>query len=65
MKPLRFILFPFAALYWLITSVRNFLFNKKVFKSTEFDLPIINVGNLSMGGAGKTPHCEYIINLLK
>ena len=65
MNALRFILFPFAIIYWIVTSIRNLLFDKKVFKSNQFDLPIINIGNLSMGGAGKTPHCEYVINLFK
>jgi len=65
MKALRIILFPVSIIYWLITSIRNFLFDKQIFKSNEFDLPIINIGNLSMGGAGKTPHCEYVIELLK
>lgn len=65
MKPLRFILLPMSVIYWIATSIRNFLFDKNIFKSTEFDVPVINVGNLSMGGAGKTPHCEYIIELLR
>ena len=65
MNALRFILFPFAAIYWLITRFRNFLYNKNIFKSTQFDLPIINIGNLSMGGAGKTPVALKIGNLLK
>ena len=49
----------------LITKIRNQLFDKGIFKSSEFDLPIINVGNLAVGGSGKTPHVEYLINLLK
>ena len=65
MKPLRFILLPMSVIYWIATYIRNFLFDKNIFKSTEFDVPVINVGNLSMGGAGKTPHCEYIIELLR
>ena len=65
MNALRFILFPFALIYWLITSIRNLLFDKKIFKSNQFDLPVINIGNLSMGGAGKTPHCEYVLDLFK
>ena len=65
MQVLRFILFPFALIYWGITSLRNFCFNKKIMKSSVYSLPIINVGNLSMGGTGKTPHVEYLIRLLK
>ncbi|NGY37536.1 tetraacyldisaccharide 4'-kinase [Flavobacterium sp. XN-5] len=61
---LRKILFPFAILYGFITSIRNFLFNQGIFKSYSFDLPIIAVGNLSVGGTGKTPQIEYLIRLL-
>ena len=61
---LRKILFPFAVLYGLITSIRNFLFDKDILKSYSFDLPIIAVGNLSVGGTGKTPQIEYLIRLL-
>jgi tetraacyldisaccharide 4'-kinase len=61
---LRKILFPFALLYGLIMSIRNFLFDKAIFKSYIFDLPIIAVGNLSVGGTGKTPQIEYLIGLL-
>ena len=64
MKQVRFLLFPFAALYYLITSFRNFLFDKKVLKSTSFSIPVIIVGNLSVGGTGKTPQIEYLIRLL-
>ncbi len=62
---LRFLLFPFSLIYTLIASVRNWLFNTGVLKSVEFDLPVINVGNLRVGGTGKTPHVEFLINLLK
>jgi tetraacyldisaccharide 4'-kinase len=64
MNLLRKILFPFAILYGVITSIRNFLFEKGIFKSYAFDLPIIAVGNLSVGGTGKTPQIEYLIRLL-
>ncbi|MGO4818178.1 tetraacyldisaccharide 4'-kinase [Flavobacterium sp. W22_SRS_FP1] len=64
MTLLRKILFPFAILYGLITNIRNFLFDRGVLKSYAFDLPIIAVGNLSVGGTGKTPQIEYLIGLL-
>lgn len=64
MNLLRKILFPFAVLYGLITSIRNFLFDIGILKSYSFDLPIIAVGNLSVGGTGKTPQIEYLIRLL-
>jgi len=64
MNLLRKILFPFAILYGIITSIRNFLFDKGILKSYSFDLPVIAVGNLSVGGTGKTPQIEYLIRLL-
>jgi tetraacyldisaccharide 4'-kinase len=64
MNSLRKILFPFAILYGFITSIRNFLFDKGILKSYSFDIPIIAVGNLSVGGTGKTPQIEYLIRLL-
>ncbi|GGA80065.1 tetraacyldisaccharide 4'-kinase [Flavobacterium palustre] len=64
MNLLRKILFPFAILYGLVTAIRNFLFDKGILKSYAFDLPIIAVGNLSVGGTGKTPQIEYLIRLL-
>ena len=60
MNKIRLILFPFAILYTLITSLRNSLFNLKFYKSKKFDIPLIGVGNLSSGGTGKTPMVEYI-----
>ncbi len=61
---LRYLLFPFAIVYGLIMNIRNFLFDKGVLKSYSFDIPIIAVGNLSVGGTGKTPQIEYLIRLL-
>ncbi len=65
MKILNFILYPFALLYGLIVCVRNKLFDWGIMKSKCFDFPVISVGNLSVGGTGKTPHVEYLIKLLK
>ena len=64
MNLIRKILFPFAILYGFITSIRNFLFDKGILKSYTFDIPVIVVGNLSVGGTGKTPQIEYLIRLL-
>ncbi len=64
MKLLRKILFPFAVLYGWITGFRNFLFDNGILKSYSFDIPVIAVGNLSVGGTGKTPQIEYLIRLL-
>lgn len=65
MNVLRILLFPVAILYGCITWLRNKFFDWGVLKSQSFDHPVIALGNLSMGGTGKTPHIEYLINLLK
>jgi len=62
---LRKLLFPFSILYGFIVSVRNYLFDINILKSKEFDIPIISVGNITVGGTGKTPHVEYLISILK
>jgi len=64
MSFLRKILFPFAVLYGWITQFRNFLYDQGILKSYTFDVPTIVVGNLSVGGTGKTPMIEYLIRLL-
>ena len=64
MNILRKLLFPIALIYWLVTFIRNFLYDVGIFKSQSFDIPIIAVGNLSVGGTGKSPQIEYLIRLL-
>lgn len=64
MNFLRKILFPFAILYGFVTWFRNFLFDNGILKSYGFNIPVIAVGNLSVGGTGKTPQIEYLIRLL-
>ena len=64
MKFFRKLLFPFSLIYWGITTVRNWLYDRGFFKSYSFDIPVIAVGNLSVGGTGKTPQIEYLIRLL-
>lgn len=61
----RKILYPLSILYGWIVSFRNYLFDAGLLKSRSFDIPIISVGNITVGGTGKTPHIEYLINLLK
>ena len=61
---LKFLLYPFSLLYGLITDFRNVLFDKGFKSQTGFDIPIINVGNLTVGGTGKSPQIEYLIRLL-
>lgn len=60
----KILLFPFSMIYGLIIGGRNILYETEIIKSTSFSLPVISVGNLSVGGAGKTPHIEYLIRLL-
>lgn len=60
----RFLLLPLSPIYGLIVFLRNKFYDWGVFKSTQFDLPVICVGNLVLGGAGKTPLTEYLVNLL-
>ena len=65
MNPLRYLFFPITLVYGGIVTARNLLYQKQVFKSSSFDMPIICVGNLSMGGTGKTPHTEMLIRILQ
>ena len=62
---MKILLLPFSMLYGIITDVRNYLYDKGFWKEFTFDKPIINVGNITVGGTGKTPHVEYLIRLLK
>jgi len=62
---MKVLLFPFSLIYGFFIWVRNFLFNYDILKVTEYDIPIISVGNISVGGTGKTPHIEYLIENLK
>ncbi len=60
----KILLAPFSAVYGLSILVRNSLYKWGLLKSAAFNLPVIGVGNLTLGGAGKTPHVEYLIRLL-
>jgi tetraacyldisaccharide 4'-kinase len=62
---LRIILFPFAILYDAITGIRNRLYDRGYKPSASFELPLICIGNLSVGGTGKTPMVEYLVRLLE
>jgi tetraacyldisaccharide 4'-kinase len=61
---LKYLLFPFAVLYNLITHIRNYFYDKKWFESVQPSIFTISVGNLTIGGTGKTPHIEYLIRFL-
>jgi len=58
-------LMPFALLYGLVTCIRNYFYDRGWLTSVKFDLPVISVGNLTVGGTGKTPHVEFILSLLQ
>jgi len=62
---IRKILLPIVPVYYGVTWLRNVLYDKKIFKSKSYDFPMICVGNLSVGGTGKTPMIEYLVRLLK
>ncbi|CAN5334593.1 tetraacyldisaccharide 4'-kinase [soil metagenome] len=64
-KILKLLLYPFAALYNLGTAIRNYLYDIGHKSSFEFETTVITVGNLNVGGSGKTPMVEYLIQLLK
>ena len=57
-------LMPFSWLYGLVVCIRNLMFDVGMLKSRTFPLPVICVGNITVGGTGKTPHTEYLIRLL-
>lgn len=60
----KILLAPFALLYGIGISLRDFFYRKELLKGVEFNVPVIAVGNLTVGGAGKSPHIEYLIRLL-
>lgn len=62
---LRILLFPFSWLYYLVTDIRNRMYDRRLKPSVTFEIPVISVGNLSVGGTGKTPMIEYLIRLLR
>lgn len=65
LKSFRILLLPLALLFWFGIGLRNWLYNKKIFASSDFGLPVICVGNLSVGGTGKSPMVEYLLEHLK
>lgn len=58
-------LLPFSWVFGLVVKLRNHLFDTGVLKQHSFTIPIISVGNVTVGGTGKTPHVEYLIRLLE
>ncbi len=61
----KLLLYPVSMLYGLVVYFRNTLYDLNIFKSKEFDVTVISMGNITVGGTGKTPHVEYLVDLLK
>ena len=58
-------LLPLSHIYGAATYFRNKLFDWGILQSKSFNIPTICIGNISVGGTGKTPHTEYLVNLLR
>ena len=65
LNTIRILLFPISLLYGLVVILRNWCFDKKLFASASFNLPLISVGNLAVGGTGKSPMVEFLIRKLQ
>lgn len=63
-KLLTWLLTPLSWCYGAATSLRNRLYDRRILPSYEFDIPVISVGNITVGGTGKTPHVEYLVERL-
>ena len=61
----KILLYPFSLLYGIVVYFRNRMYDLGILKSKEFDVPVIAIGNITIGGTGKTPHVEYLVRLLK
>jgi tetraacyldisaccharide 4'-kinase len=59
------LLYPLSLIYGFVTVVRNKLFDLNILSAKSFNMPVISVGNLAVGGTGKTPHIELLIDILK
>ena len=61
---IKYLLKPLSWIYGAVAETRNWLFDHKVLPQQEFDIPVVSVGNITVGGTGKTPHVEYLLDLL-
>lgn len=64
MAILKIILLPLSLIYGFVVGIRNFFFNTGILKSKSSGIPVICVGNISVGGTGKTPHTEWLLSEL-
>jgi tetraacyldisaccharide 4'-kinase len=65
LKPVRMLLLPFSLVYGLVIYIRNWMFDRNILRSATFNLPLICIGNLAVGGTGKSPMVEFLIAKLK
>jgi tetraacyldisaccharide 4'-kinase len=65
LKSFRVLLLPFALVFWVVVYIRNWMYDRNLLRSTTFGLPLICVGNLSVGGTGKSPMVEFLVLRLK
>lgn len=65
LRSFRYLLFPISLVYGAAVWIRNWLFDKNILKSAQFNFPIICIGNIAVGGTGKTPMVEYLVRLLQ
>ena len=65
LRPIRILLFPLSLIYALVVKIRNWLFDRRILPSATFNLPLICVGNLAVGGTGKSPMVEWMVAQLK
>ncbi|HUB59331.1 MAG TPA: tetraacyldisaccharide 4'-kinase, partial [Puia sp.] len=65
LKPIRVLLFPLSLIYASVIKIRNWLFDRRILPSASFNLPVICVGNLAVGGTGKSPLVEWMVAELK
>lgn len=61
---MRWLLTPLSWLYDGVTMARNWMFDNRILRQAEYEVPVISVGNITVGGTGKTPHVEYIVQHL-
>ena len=64
-KIIFYLILPISIIYGVLVKVRNYFFDKGIFKSFKFQTPVICIGNLSVGGTGKTPHLIYFLEKFK
>lgn len=65
MHRIRIVLWPIAIVYRMIVCIRNLLFDLNILPSKSFKIPVISIGNITVGGTGKTPHVEYLAGFLQ